>query len=99
MYDLLCEINDLVETQLSKNYTITRAENIGLDRRASMVYVSEQGIVVYNRYRQALEYYGGFEYVDKDYVITVGEYTFYAVEDNRVADAVQFYFDTISESA
>ncbi len=86
----------MVETELdSEKYTLIRAENIGLDRRASVVYVSEDGIVVHNRYRQALEYYGGFEYVDKDYVITVGEYTFYAVEDNRVASAVQFYFNSL----
>lgn len=95
MYQLLQEINIMVDDELADNYSYISAKDVGLDTRAGRFYISEDGIAVSKSYRSALEYYGGFEYVDKDYVITVGDYTFYASEDNRVAGTVSAWLDNV----
>jgi hypothetical protein len=37
-----------------------------------------------------LDYYGGFEYIKEgEGRVTLGEFTFYTTESNRVADAIE----------
>jgi hypothetical protein len=38
-----------------------------------------------------LEYYGGFEYVDDEYKIRMGDFIVYMNEDDRVADAIAHF--------
>jgi hypothetical protein len=68
-------------------------DKIGLDRRAGFVWVSREGIVVDSNMLSTLEYYGGFEYVHRDYVHKLGGFTFYSRDDERVDEAVNYYMN------
>jgi hypothetical protein len=42
---------------------------------------------------RSLRYYGGFEYVDDEYIRTYGDYVIYSAETERVQDVI----DSLSE--
>ena len=67
--------------------TEVTAEQLGLDPRSfwGVAYVDESAIVVIKEQTRTLDYYGGFDYVDRDYRREVGDYVFYLAEDDRVA--------------
>ena len=71
------------------------AEQLGLDRRAfwGYAFVDESAIVVIKEQTRTLDYYGGFEYVDKDYRREVGDYVFYLAGDDRVRGHIERYFE------
>lgn len=94
LYDLIEDVVDLTRDFRSRMERVS-ADKIGLDPRAGMVYVGEDCIAVDSNYVRALEYYGGFEYVEKCFRITVGDMTFYTDEDSRVSRCLERY----SESA
>lgn len=79
-----------------KQMDLISADQCGLDIRAGRLYISREGIVVRNSNRRTLNYYGGFEYVDEDYVHTLGDYTFYNTDDERVLNAVAYYMSQVS---
>lgn len=68
-----------------------QARELGLDPRAfwGYAYVDETAIVVTKEQARKLDYYGGFEYVDKDYRREVGDYVFYLAEDDRVREHIE----------
>lgn len=73
-------------------------KKLNLDLRAGYnLIVGEDFIAVHKRDQRTLEYYGGFEYVDKDSVIGVGEYIFYSSEDDRVARCIDYFNDKDEE--
>ena len=91
--DLREEIESRVE-EIIDFYTEVQPEDLGLDRRAAYrLYVNEDYIAVQNRDRRTLDYYGGFEYVDSESVFTLGNYTFYSRDDERVNDHLETYFE------
>lgn len=71
--------------------TEVQAKDLGLDPRAfwGYAYVDESAIVVIKEQARTLDYYGGFEYVDKDYRREVGDYVFYLAEDDRVRGHIE----------
>ena len=90
--DLREEIESRVE-DIIDFYTEVLPEDLGLDRRAAYrLYVNEDYIAIANRDRRILDYYGGFEYVDSESVFTLGNYTFYSRDDERVNDHLETYF-------
>lgn len=90
MFDTFAQIQKMVN-QLEP----VQASEFGLDNRAGMLYVTDECIFVKNNRRSTLEYYGGFEYVDKESVYTIGNdnngYTFYWRDDDRVEEAITNY--------
>ena len=70
--------------------TELKAKDLGLDPRSfyGYAYVDKSAIAVIKEQDRTLQYYGGFEYVDKDYRREVGDYVFYLVEDDRVAEHI-----------
>ena len=90
--NLIEEIGDRME-EIVRGLDLVNADKVGLDRRAGFVLVSREGIVVPERHVRTLEYYGGFEYVDRDYVQKLGDYTFYSRDDDRVKEAIEYYMD------
>lgn len=84
-YKLECAINDLPKV---------RADKIGLDSRAGAVYVDvDNDLIITGHHNvRSLEYYGGFEYIDDEATMSVGEFKIYGIEQNdRVEDALEFY--------
>jgi len=85
--DLLDAINEVV----SRHVQAMRKEpasRLGLDDRCGSVWVDQDTIVSYTWSR--LDYYGGFEYIKEgEGRTTLGEFTFYSTESDRVADAIE----------
>lgn len=73
------------------------ADKVGLDYRAGSVYVLCNGIVREGA-TNSLEYYGGFEYVDREYVIELGNWTFYSDDDERVRECIAHYNEELEEA-
>jgi len=81
MQDEISDLNDkfLKETMRYKGI------RLGLDIRAAyQLYCCPEFIAVEKQYRGTLEYFGGFEYVDKEHVLTVGDIVYYFATDPRV---------------
>ena len=78
--DLEFKIDQLVTMDELKRVPASEG---GLDDRAGYVYCSDDYVIVRGETRP-IEYYGGFEYVDRRCVSTVGRYTFYKRGDSRV---------------
>lgn len=91
--DVLDQINDLVQTLLDAS-TEVQPEDLGLDRRAAYrlwVLPNSQGIMVSKGADKSLQYYGGFEYVDKEYRVEMGDFVYYSGEDDRVMGHLERY--------
>ena len=85
--DLLDEVNDMVARHV-QGMRKEPASRLGLDERCGMLWVDEDTIVSYTGSR--LDYYGGFEYIKEgEGRTTLGDYTFYTTESDRVADAIE----------
>jgi hypothetical protein len=84
--DLMDDVEHVVERHIQGMRKV-EATALGLDVRCGMAWVDEDWIVCYASNR--FDYYGGFEYVDKDLVKTIGDYKFYSAEDRRIADAIE----------
>ena len=85
--DLLDEVNAVVSRYV-QGMRKEPASRLGLDDRCGMLYVDEDCIVSYTGSR--LDYYGGFEYIKEgEGRTTLGEFTFYSTESDRVADALE----------
>jgi len=102
LYELIETIELSVERHINSHMTqITPArDNIGLDpRSAYTLYISEEAIAVHKNQDRTLQYYGGFEYVDKEFRKELGDYVFYLADDDRVASHIERYFDKDEEAA
>ena len=85
--NLLDDVNEMVSCHV-QGMRKEPASRLGLDERCGMLWVDEDTIVAYTGSR--LDYYGGFEYIKEgEGRTTLGEYTFYSSESNRVADAIE----------
>lgn len=90
-------ITDIVEAANEALYekfrTMERvcASNFGLDPRAGLLATDGDSIIVPLNRAGALDYYGGFEYVDKSAVAIIGDYKIYSCDDERVSEAISEY--------
>jgi hypothetical protein len=97
--DFLYEMARKVEQHINDKFELVHAgrDNIGLDNRCGMIYINQEYIAVDKFKAGTLEYYGGFEYVDKDHRREMGDFVFYSSESSRVADHINRYFDLEEE--
>jgi hypothetical protein len=73
-------------------------EDLGLDNRSAYrLWVTDDGIIVTSRDDRHLQYYGGFEYVDKDYRMELGDWVFYSASDDRVQGHLDRYNEVEEE--
>jgi hypothetical protein len=92
-FEFLYDIDDRVFDYVKTNMVETRVDKLGLDIRAGgYVWVDEDTIVVKKGSDGSLQYYGGFEYVDKDCRREMGDYVFYLGEDSRVRGHLDRYY-------
>ena len=75
-----------LDQQIAGSVTPHKAEDAGLDPRCGMIYLGEDFLAT--RDRRSLDYYGGFEYVDPEYIQQVGGWTLYSVDDSLVLRAM-----------
>jgi hypothetical protein len=90
--NIISEVDAIVEEYVGKMER-TRAERCGLDARCGRVYVGRECIAVDKHNDSALQYYGGFEYVDKDCRYELGTYVFYSANDDRVQEHLEEFFE------
>jgi len=91
MQNLINEINQKVEIYVG-TLTEVRGQDLGLDERVGKVYTDGfEGIVVHKKSDSNIQYYGGFDYVDKYYRQVLGDYVFYMAGDDRVDDCLDEY--------
>jgi len=92
VYGLIEIVNEKVETFIRELETF-RADELGLDTRCGYLYANEDCIVVGKSADRLLQYYGGFEYVDKEYRFELGNYVVYLGEDKRVGNHLARIFE------
>lgn len=91
MMNLINEINQKVEVFVGGLTQVTGAD-LGLDERVGRLYTDGfDGIAVHKEADRRLQYYGGFEYIDKYYRQEIGDYVFYMAGDDRVEDCLAIF--------
>ena len=98
-YDFIENINHRVAEYVGKLEEVT-AEALGLDSRSAYrLYIDEDRtcIVVSKASDRTLQYYGGFEYIEKEYRKELGDWVFYFDESERVADCFKSLMVTEEE--
>lgn len=93
-------VNEIFASEGFRRMTRDQHRTCGLDPRAfdGAVWYSDDCLVVHNKHRRVLDYYGGFEYVEADNVATIGDYVFYSGYDcSRVQDVLDRFNDTVTE--
>lgn len=97
-YDFQNKITRLTHEYVSKNMKEVKPTELGLDIRAGYrLYVNSYAIAVEKRNAGTLDYYGGFEYVDKDCRYESGQYVFYTSDDERVLDHIQQMDENVTD--
>jgi hypothetical protein len=90
--DMIDAVNEVVERNIRTNFTQASADQLGLDIRCGRINIDEndQVIAVPNHNIRMLDYYGGFEYIKEgEGRVTVGDWTFFTTESDRVADCFE----------
>jgi len=96
--NLVNELDDQIRRAVA-DLPYVSTEDLGLDRRAAYrVWVDDDAIIVSKDQDRTLQYYGGFEYVDKDARIECGDYVIYTNNASRVADCLDYYNETEEET-
>jgi hypothetical protein len=96
--DLMWKVQEAVEAFLGEAREASASE-LGLDQRAAWggVYVTPECLAVRIDSEGSLRYYGGFEYVSKEYRVGMGEWVFYLAEDSRVREHLAHVFPELRE--
>ena len=88
--NFLDEMNEQVRQHVQHSFKEVRADKLGLDIRAGYrLFINDEAIAVSKNDDRSLQYYGGFEYVDKEYRLEVGDYVFYVQDDDRVTNCIE----------
>lgn len=96
IHELIDSVSEQVE-KFTRNMDQASPKDLGLDRRASFdnLFVNDDCIIVDKGSDQSLQYYGGFEYVDKEFRFEMGDYVIYLANDQRVREHISRYFETV----
>lgn len=99
--NLIEDVNSRVEEYVNREMEMVYCgrEKVGLDMRCGTIYINEDCIAVAKYNQGSLEYYGGFEYVDKDCRYEMGGFVFYLAGSSRVQDHIDQFFDRDEEAA
>lgn len=83
--ELLSQIES-TENEIIQSCETYRAHELGFDRRCGDVYVSQdkQWLIIPKSSKGTMNYYGGLEYVDSEYVIELSTIVLYSREDSRI---------------
>jgi hypothetical protein len=93
MYDFLEGINESILFRTEEMEYVSPTK-LGLDQRsACRVWVSDECIIVDAGDDRSMQYYGGFEYVDSQYRVAVGDYVIYLADDGRVSRCIDCFID------
>jgi hypothetical protein len=94
LFKLIDEVTELTDNYIGTMEKVP-AVKLGLDNRSGSLFISPDCIAVYKANDRALQYYGGFEYVDTEYRHEMGDFVFYSAEDDRVQGHLQDYLNKV----
>jgi hypothetical protein len=98
--DMIDAVNEVVERNIRTKFNQVPASDLGLDIRCGRVLVDmvDQVIAVPNHNIRMLDYYGGFEYIKEgEGRVTVGDYTFFTSDNDRVDDCFKSLEASVDE--
>lgn len=96
IYDFLDDVNEKMERRVfDMNSVYCSRTNIGLDERCGRIFIDEECIIVPKSNRRVIDYYGGFEYVDKEFIQEIGDYVVYLNGDERVLGHIERYYESL----
>jgi len=84
MFEIVEDINWRLDKWVKENTREIKVTQLGLPERCGYANICKEGIVVRNKDRMFLDYYADFEFVDPCYIDTIGEWTFYSSESEKV---------------
>lgn len=95
LYDAIEAAEASIAEWLEEHAERVSADRLGLDERCGMLWVCDEAVVCDTHSRGRLDYYGGFEYVDKEAVRSVGRYTIYMAdeESGRVQECIERFHE------
>ena len=96
LFELIDDVTELTDNFVGKMGKVN-PKQLGLDNRCGSLFITPDCIGTYKDRDRALQYYGGFEYVDSQYRHEFGDYVFYSAEDNRVRDHLEQYLNMMDE--
>ena len=99
-HEIECKLEDVAGKVLR---TLTSATNQhrelikdAIDPRAIFTFwFNEYVLVVNKRDVKKLDYYGGFEYVDEEYRLELGDYVVFSRDSDRVAEVLEILEDHV----
>jgi hypothetical protein len=94
LFKLIDEVTELTDNYIGTMEKVP-AVKLGLDNRSGSLFISPDCIAVYKANDRALQYYGGFEYVDTEYRHEMGDFVFYSAEDDRVQGHLEDYLNKV----
>ena len=83
----LTRLDDL-QTEIFGCCPLVPARKLGLDARCGSLYVGPDFVA--STRHSTLEYYGGFEYIDPEYTVTLGQVRLYSCHHPRVQRALHY---------
>ena len=98
LYQAQQEVNAIAQAYIDENFAKVSASKVNLDSMCGAVFVSDGAVAVYTSNVGRLNYYGGFEYIDKSDVTVLGEYTIYS-NDDRVYEVIDAFEDLQAQTA
>ena len=90
LFVLLDDVSELTDNYIG-TMELVPANRLGLDPRCGKVFVSPDCVAVYKENARAIQYYGGFEYINDMHRHEIGDYVFYSREATRVDECLEFY--------
>lgn len=101
VYELVEEINGAMDAKVNDLEPVTPAQ-MGLDTRSSYGEIfydaDSECFVVAASSDRALQYYGGFEYVDEECRTVIGDWVIYYGDDSRVQNCIDRVEDSLRET-
>lgn len=87
-FDDIYDETEALAARIMATTTPVSAMNVGLDRRCQTLLIGD-GFVA-SAFPKALDYYGGFEYIEEG-IITIGIMKVYDASNKRVQDVLDRY--------
>jgi len=94
LFSLIDDVTELTDSYIG-TMKMVPANRLGLDPRCGKVFVSPDCIAIHKANDRAVQYYGGFEYVDKEFRHEMGDYVFYSHEDDRIQGHLEDYLNNV----
>lgn len=95
IYELDNQIAEIVENYIATSCKKGDPKQTQMDGRAiGEFYYNYDCIIIPAANRRSLDYYGGFEYINSDYVKQYGDYVIYSAEADRVQEVLENLMET-----